>query len=75
MKGADRDRPSTSTQSVHSFVYDRVFGQEAPQQEIFDQAVLPVVESVLGGKIWRTHIHVFIMNSYVCALVLYCYIE
>jgi hypothetical protein len=34
---------------VREFTYDRVYGIESTQREVFDQCAFPLVESVLGG--------------------------
>eukprot|EP00047_Mylnosiga_fluctuans_P023431 m.137765 g.137765 ORF g.137765 m.137765 type:complete len:1223 (-) comp9581_c0_seq3:2173-5841(-) len=49
VKGASSERPSTSTKSVHSFVYDRVFDENTTQRELYESSVHPVVLSVLEG--------------------------
>ena len=42
----DRDFPSTRS---HTFTFDRIFGERASQQQVYDHAAKPVVEQVLGG--------------------------
>ena len=45
---ADGDRDFNSSRS-HTFTFDRVFGERASQQQLYDQAAKPVVEQVLAG--------------------------
>jgi hypothetical protein len=56
VKGFGADRPSTSSKSVHSFAYDRVFDEHATQREIYENAVHPVVISALEGILGRYHV-------------------
>lgn len=43
------ERPSTAAQNHYTFVYDRVFGEETAQRELYMAAVQPVVLSSLEG--------------------------
>ena len=43
------ERPTTAPQNQYTFAYDRVFGEECSQSEIYSSAVQPVVLSSLEG--------------------------